>query len=107
MVSPSPPDPALVRQRFSRPVDPAAVAAQWRARGFSCQRFIDPPGRAWRDFVHDSNELVTVQEGALTLIVEGREQRLAPGDEAFIPRHAVHSVINHHSATTRWLFGYD
>ena len=32
---------------------------------------------------------------------------LAAGDEIFIPRQVRHSVKNVHSATTRWLFGYD
>jgi quercetin dioxygenase-like cupin family protein len=38
--------------------------------------------------------------GATRLIAE-------PGDEVFIPRGAVHSVKNVHTATTRWLYGYD
>ena len=97
----------LSPSRFDTPVDPEAVAASWRARGYSCNDFSDPPGRAWRDFVHDCNELVTVVEGKLALEVAGERAVASPGDEVFIPRHARHSVFNIHDGTTVWLFGYD
>ena len=45
--------------------------------------------------------------GRLRLLVEDRSLDLGPGDEAFIPRHARHSVHNIHDGRTRWLFGYD
>jgi len=93
--------------RFGRPPEQARIAADWRARGFSCQPFVDPPGRQWNDFVHATNELVTVLEGRLKLIVEGREAMLEPGDEAFIAKGQRHSVHNAHAGVTRWMFGYD
>ncbi len=100
--------PATVaRRRFAAPPDPAAVAAAWRARGYSCHSFDDPPGQAWNDFVHETNELVTVVEGRLELIVEQERFVVEPGDEAFIPRHARHSVRNLSEGRTHWLFGYD
>ncbi len=43
----------LVRAKFAAPLDAAAVAADWRARGYSCGTFVDPPGRRWEGFVHD------------------------------------------------------
>lgn len=97
----------LIRERFAVPVDGGAVAAAWRARGYSCHAFDDRPGQQWNDFEHATNELVTVQQGRLRLIVEGRTLELGPGDEAFIPRHARHSVHNIHDGRTQWLFGYD
>jgi len=97
----------FVRQRFSPPVDKTVVAADWRQRGYSCDWFSDPPGREWRDFVHSTNELVTVVQGHLELTVAGSTYRVEPGDEVFIPRGAVHSVKNSHTGTTRWLYGYD
>ena len=95
------------RAKFAPPVDRDAVAAAWRERGYSCHQFVDPPGQAWNDFVHETNELVTVVEGRLELIVGGARLEAGAGDEVFIPRHAVHSVRNLHDGTTRWLFGYD
>lgn len=97
----------LTKAKFAAPVDRRAVAADWAARGYSCGLFVDPPGREWNGFVHDTNELVTVAEGQLELEVAGETVEAGPGDEVFIPRGAVHSVRNVHEATTRWLFGYD
>ena len=97
----------IVRGRFAAPPDEAAVAADWRARGYSCGRFVDPPGREWNDFVHRTNELVTVVEGRLALEIAGQRLEAEPGDEVFIPKGAVHSVHNIHHGTTHWLFGYD
>lgn len=93
--------------RFPLPIDVDAVARDWAERGFSCDVFVDPPGRAWRDFVHDCNELVTVIEGRLRMTVSEEVCELGPGDEVFIPQGAIHSVENIHPATTRWLYGYD
>lgn len=89
------------------PPDRARIAADWRRRGYSCGAFEDPPGRAWEDFCHDCNELVAVLRGRLRLVVEGRETLLAPGDEAFIPRGALHSVYNIGGGRAVWLYGYD
>jgi len=93
--------------RFARPVAPDDVARDWATRGYSCHRFADPPGRAWTDFVHDTNELVTVIEGRLRLEVDGRTIEAGPGDEVFIPRGRRHTVVNVDAGRTRWLFGYD
>jgi mannose-6-phosphate isomerase-like protein (cupin superfamily) len=97
----------LNRKKFSLPVDKTTVALDWHQRGYSCDWFIDPPGRAWNDFVHHCNELVTVVDGLLEMAVDDRVFRVEPGDEVFIPRGALHSVKNIHTGTTRWLYGYD
>ena len=112
----------VVKGKFPAPVDQGAVGREWAGRGYDCRLFVDPPGREWNGFVHATNELVTVVEGALLCTVEigtveinaveinaveKKTIRLEMGDELFIPRHAVHSVKNIHTGTTRWLFGYD
>ena len=97
----------LTPGRFKTPVDPDAVAQAWRGRGFSCHDFVDPPGRAWTDFVHATAELVTVVSGELELEIEGDRVVAGPDDEVFIPARARHTVRNIHNGTTRWLFGYD
>jgi quercetin dioxygenase-like cupin family protein len=96
----------IVRGKFAVPVSEAAVRRDWRARGFSCELFVDPPGRAWNDFVHDTDELVTVIEGRLRFLMDGKTHELDAGDELFIPKGIPHSVHNIHRGTTRWLFGY-
>ncbi len=106
-----PPKPAgeteVRRRRFDLPVDQREVARTWLERGFSCQGFVDPPGREWNDFVHATRELVTVQEGRLRMTLDGQTLELEPGDELLIPGSMRHSVKNVHRGTTRWLFGYD
>ncbi len=97
----------LVRAKFAAPLDKGSVAADWRARGYSCGTFADPPGRRWEDFVHDCNELVTVVAGRLEMEVAGRTVTVEPGDEVFIPEGALHSLRNVHHATSVWLYGYD
>lgn len=92
---------------FRLPVDREAVAQNWRGRGYSCHDFVDPPGRAWLDFLHDCNEVLTVMEGRLELEVKGRRVVVSPGDEVFIPKGASHSVFNVHDGATVWLYGYD
>jgi quercetin dioxygenase-like cupin family protein len=97
----------LARGKFSAPIDRDAVAMDWRARGYSCGLFVDPPGREWNDFVHSTNELVTVQDGLLEMSVGDESFVAEPGDEVYIPKGARHSLKNVHAGTTRWLYGYD
>lgn len=92
--------------KFASPVDPAHVQSDWRDRGYDCHRFTDPPGQTWNDFVHETNEVVTVVEGRLELTVGEQVVIAGPGDEVFIPRGVLHTVRNVHTGTTRWLFGY-
>lgn len=103
----APSDEYVTRHRFRRPVDHGEVARDWVQRGFSCAAFTGPPGQAWRDDRHDTNELVTVVEGRLEVLLHGERYALEPGDELFIPRGARHTVRNIHAGTTRWLYGYD
>lgn len=95
------------RAKFPQPLDQEVVEENWRGRGYSCHRFTDPPGQVWRDFVHRTNEVVTVSEGRLEVIIEGETFLAEVGDEVFIPRNAKHTVANESSGTTVWMFGYD
>ena len=95
------------RCKFATPVERTRVAADWRARGYSCALFVDPPGRAWTDFVHGSNELLAVADGRLEVTVRNVRVVAEPGDEVFIPKGAKHSVRNIHDDATHSLYGYD
>lgn len=96
----------FVQGKFASPVDRATVARDWRDRGFSCDLFVDPPGREWNGFVHGTDELVTVVEGRLELEVGAARFLAQPGDEVLIPKDVTHSVRNRSAGTTRWLYGY-
>jgi uncharacterized protein YdcH (DUF465 family)/uncharacterized cupin superfamily protein len=100
-------DEFVIRRKFRLPVDTAAVTRDWIARGYSCRAFVDPPGQEWRDYVHDTDELVTVVEGRLGVRMHDEDWELDPGDELYIPRGVTHTVRNLHAGTTRWLYGYD
>ncbi|MBL6946578.1 MAG: cupin domain-containing protein [Rhodospirillales bacterium] len=97
----------IIRGKFDPPILRSAVAADWSARGYSCDLFVDPPGREWNDFVHATNELVCVAVGRLEMTVGAETMIAEAGDEIFIPRGAAHSLKNIHSGTTQWLYGYD
>lgn len=97
----------ISHKRFSVPINRGNVSQSWSKRGYSCDIFIDPPGREWNNFVHSTNELVTVIDGKLRITIEEEEMIAEPGDEVFIPRGYDHSVKNIHHDTTKWLYGYD
>jgi mannose-6-phosphate isomerase-like protein (cupin superfamily) len=83
-----------------------AVAEVWARDGFDCALWVDPPGQAWLDFVHATDERVLVKEGQLEFEVEGARALLGPGDEVFIPAGSRHSVWNRGATTARWFYGY-
>jgi mannose-6-phosphate isomerase-like protein (cupin superfamily) len=87
-------------------VDRDRVAANWAARGFGCDLWMDPPGRTWEDFVHPTDEVVMVLEGEQQFEVEGVIHRPRAGEELLIPAGAVHSARNVGPTTSRWLYGY-
>ena len=87
-------------------MDRAKVERDWRARGFSCGFWTDPPGQVWRNYVHDVDELFMVVEGAIELEMQGRAFRPGIGEEVLIPAGAVHTVRNLGPTTARWLYGY-
>ena len=97
----------LTEKKFPLPLDQDAVAANWQQRSYSCNLFVDPPGQEWLNFTHNTDELVTVVEGQLELVVGNEKIEMVPGDEVFIPAKALHSVINIHEGVSRWLFGYN
>ena len=97
----------LTENKFALPLSEDAAAADWQQRGYSCNLFVDPPGQEWLDFTHATNELVTVVEGGLEMIVDQVAVEMGPGDEIYIPAQALHSVINIHDGVSGWVFGYD
>ena len=82
------------------------VSKDWKARGFSCDLWIDPPGQRWEDFIHSTDEVVIVVEGEVEFEISGITSHPKIGEEIFIPAGAVHSVRNIGNTTSRWLYGY-
>ena len=86
-------------------VDREQIAADWTARGFSCDLWTDSPGQRWENFTHATDEVVIVLEGKMEFEVEG-EVYHPQSEELFIPAGAVHSARNIGCTTARWLYGY-
>ncbi len=82
------------------------VAADWAKRGFSCDLWIDRPGRRWEDFTHATDEPIIVLEGEMEFEVAGEVSHPAIGEELLIPAGAIHSARNIGATTARWLYGY-
>ena len=82
------------------------MRVQWRDRGFSFDVFADRPGQAWRDFVHEADELLVLLEGEIEIEAGGRCWRPAPGVEVLIAAGTVHSVANPGRTANRWVYGY-
>lgn len=97
----------LEKEVFSKPVDPSSIRKSWNERGYSFHQMTDPAAKEWTNFVHSTDELLTVVSGTLKLVMEGTEIVCHPGDEVFIPRDKTHSVYNINGAPTTWIFGYN
>lgn len=82
------------------------VQGRWRDRGFSCELWVDPPETIWEDFVHDTDELVLLLDGQVTIEIAGRILRLEPGKEVMLPAGVRHTVRNVGGTSARWLYGY-
>jgi len=87
-------------------VDVDKVRRDWAARGFSCGLWVDPPGRVWADFVHDTDELVMVVEGTQAFEINGKVVQPQIGEELLIPAHTRHTTRNAGKVTSKWLYGY-
>jgi hypothetical protein len=87
-------------------VDMEKIKDDWRARGFGCDLWVDPPGKCWEGHIHEVDALLTVLEGFLEVEVFGDLRRPAPGEEVFLPAKAVHSIRNAGGGFARWLYGH-
>jgi quercetin dioxygenase-like cupin family protein len=98
---------SFVPHQFGSEVDPAKVREAWVAKGFTCERLVDPPGRAWHWESHEATQIATVIAGQLTVEMHEGTVRLDPGDEAVIPAGCWHRAINSGPGALDWLYGYD
>ena len=83
------------------------VSGSWKEKGFSCDIWIDPPGQAWENYVHNTDELFMVINGDMEIEINGKIFHPLPGEEIFIPRQSYHSVRTLGETTAQWLYGYN
>ena len=79
-------------------VDIDEVREKWRALGFDCSLWTDPPGKVWEGYVHAVDELLMPVAGVLEIDMDGKTLRPAPGEEVFIPARTDHNVPSPSSA---------
>lgn len=82
------------------------IAAHWATRGFTCDLWIDPPGKRWNDFTHATDELIVVVDGEMEFEIGGEVCRPTIGEEVLVPAGVIHSTHNFGTTTARWLYGY-
>lgn len=87
-------------------VDNGNPAEAWSKRGFGCEVWTDPPGMVWRDYVHETDELVMPIEGEVEFIIGGMTFHPKPGEELLIPAGTAHTVTNIGKTRNRWYYGY-
>ncbi|GMV99762.1 MAG: hypothetical protein AMXMBFR84_09010 [Candidatus Hydrogenedentota bacterium] len=82
------------------------IKRQWESRGFSCALWTDPPGQVWKDFIHETDELVLLVEGQIEVEMNGEAHRPAVGEEVYIPAGTLHTVRNAGPTVSHWYYGY-
>ena len=87
-------------------MDMESIKRAWAAHEFSCDIWTDPPGRMWKDYVHDTDELLMLIDGEIEVRMRGKVFRPAIGEEFLIPAKVTHTVINCGSTTNHWFYGY-
>jgi mannose-6-phosphate isomerase-like protein (cupin superfamily) len=87
-------------------MDYSTVKQDWENRGFSFGIWTDPPGKVWADYVHETDELVMLEDGEIELLFSGKMFHPKIGEEIFIPAGESHTVINTGKTNNRWYYGY-
>ena len=87
-------------------IDDNAVNYNWYGRGFSCDIWIDPPGKVWANFVHGTDELLMLIDGEIELEMDDKILHPEIGDEILIPAGMNHTVRNIGLVTNHWFYGY-
>lgn len=82
------------------------VKRAWAKRGFGCDIWVDPPGKVWKDYVHETDELVLLQEGEAAFVFDGQTYHPKVGEEFLIPAKTKHTVTNIGKIRNRWFYGY-
>lgn len=86
--------------------DERELRKRFLQRGFSFDIWSDPPGRAWRGFVHATDELVVLLDGEVEFAIGGVVHRPEVGEELLIPAGVIHDAVNVGRITNRWAYGY-
>lgn len=82
------------------------VKRNWEKRGYSCDIWTDPPGKVWKDYVHNADEIVMLIEGDVEFQFADQVHFPKPGEELIIPAGEKHTVTNIGKTRNRWYYGH-
>ncbi len=82
------------------------VSDDWRARGFGCDIWTDPPGQVWADFVHAVDELVMPVAGEVEIEMQGRRLRRRSARRSSSPLASPIPCATRVTCQNRWCYGY-
>lgn len=85
----------FTKHKFAAPVNTNDVRASWHTRGYG-DFYERSYMKGWsRDaHTHDWDILLTLVEGQMEFVIEGKRYVVEPGDELFYPANAVISARN-------------
>ncbi len=72
--------------------DARALRRRLEAEGYSVFEWSDRPGTTYAPHSHPEDQSHWVLSGELTLVVEGEEYTLGPGDRDYLPAWTVHEA---------------
>jgi mannose-6-phosphate isomerase-like protein (cupin superfamily) len=87
-------------------MDFSRLKDDWTRRGFSCDLWVDPAGQVWKNYVHETDELIVLAEGLMEIEFGGKVIRPEIGEEVLIPAGRSHTVRNTGDTASRWYYGY-
>lgn len=93
-------------QDFEPGIRQQDIDRRWRARGYSCALWIDPPEQRWEQQINREDELIMALSGEISVRLGQREHRLRPGQELNIPAHEPYSIRHESPGTLSWLYGF-
>lgn len=84
------------------------LVESWQQEGFSVEHWTSPPGEAWSDAGHATDEILVILEGCLDVTIDGVLHRSEVGKPIRIPARVPHSTLNPLSKPCRmlWAYGY-
>lgn len=82
------------------------ISQEWQLRGFSCDIWVDQPGKRWEDYSHHVDELFMLLKGKVELEIAGKISHPDINEVILIPANTKHSVRNIGTGESKWLYGY-
>jgi quercetin dioxygenase-like cupin family protein len=68
------------------------MIADLEAEGLTVAEWTDEPSTHYPPHAHRRDEVLVVLDGSMTMVVEGIERRLGPGDRLELPAGARHTA---------------